>query len=116
MGFQKGHKKTGGRQKGSKNKFLGEVYFIAEKTKCNPLEILCYFATGNWKALGYESSCYHVETPNGDVKEVDIIKPEMRLKAASDACKYLFPQKKAVEVTGEDGKALELVVKDYTTE
>lgn len=120
MGRPKGQGKTpgSGRQKGTKNNYLGDIYNLAEKIQCNPLEVLLRFCKGDWEGLGYSDEHFLVEKPDGDgssdIKQLPVIKPEFRLAAAKEACKYYFAQKKAVEhSTSEDG--FKIIVEDYTS-
>lgn len=91
--------KTGGRKKGSLNKSTLPALALAQKHNCNPLEILFMFANGDWKGLGYDSDVYHFEKAEGSVQMGFVITPNMRLSAAESSAKYLFPQKKAIELS-----------------
>lgn len=72
---------------------------LAEKLKVNPFEILLNFAKGDWEALGYDNSVYVKESSDGKTTTLGYtITPEVRAKAAIEACKYLFPQKKAIQI------------------
>jgi hypothetical protein len=86
-----------GRPKGSASKITLSIKEKSEQLGCDPFEILLHFAKGDWKALGYESD--HILKPGGggEVFPVPMISAEMRLKAASDACQYLYPKRKAIE-------------------
>jgi hypothetical protein len=96
MPFEKGHKKYGGKKKGYlKNHSAHE---IAERLKCSPFEVLCHFANGDWKALGYDAECYFKETESGAVKLGYVVSPDMRLQAAKEASKYLYAQRRAIEM------------------
>ncbi len=100
MPFEKGHKKSGGRKKGVKNK---ESVPLEEKSKelgINPFEILLLFAQGDWQKLGYESQKIIKFGANGVENEEYIIPPSVRAKAASEACQYLYPKLKAIEHSG----------------
>lgn len=110
MGFKKGNK---GKPKGAKNKSTQLVEETAARLGLDPFEILCLFAKGDWKALGYDAEMYFVEKAEGAVTGHYVVTSEMRLKAAQEACKYLYSTKKAVEIsTGEDG--IKLTIQDYT--
>lgn len=104
----------GGRQKGTKNKSRTAVEETAARLKVNPFEVLCLFAKGDWKALGYEAECYFAEKPDGAVKMGYVISPEMRVTAAKEASKYLYPQKKALEVSTDETKGFKVILEDYT--
>lgn len=106
--FQKGHVRFGGRVKGTLNKATINLRELAEKLGVNPFEILLHFASGNWKALGYDSSTRIASfTQSGDPIYDDVIKPADRLKAAAEAVSYLEPKRKAVEHSGPDGGPIE---------
>ncbi len=94
MPFQKGHKLSPGRPKGRKNDRTLKMEMLAEKFQ-DPFELLMLFATGNWKALGYDNECYIMEGPAGATKIGYTISPELRLAAAKEACQYLYPKMKA---------------------
>jgi hypothetical protein len=104
-----------GRKKGSLNYKTQSLIDRANHLGCDPFEVLVLFAKGDWKALGYDSGFYVLEKPDGSTKIGFVITPETRMQAAKEATKYLYSQRKAVEVTGEDGKELgfQIVVKDY---
>lgn len=83
MPFEKGQ---GGRQKGVKNASTTKVEATAERLKCDPFEILCLIAKGDYEALGYMA---------------DPISLSDRKDAAKEACKYLYSQRRAIEATGD---------------
>lgn len=97
MGFNKGHKKLGGRKKGVKNRNSIPLEEKARELHVDPFEILLLFAKGDWKSLGYSSGTESRFSPSGDEYEVDIITAELRLKAAAEASQYLYPKLKAIE-------------------
>lgn len=105
--------KTGGRQKGTVNKSNEIVEDIAREMGFNPFKVLMLFAAGDWKSLGYDAECYFSEKADGAVKMGYVISPETRMKAASDATKYLYSQKKAIEVS-TSGEGFKIIVEDYT--
>lgn len=112
MPFKKG---APGRLKGVRNKDNQLVEVTAKRLGVNIFEILCLFAMGDWKALGYESEVYFAEKADGATKMGYVISPEMRLKAAESAAKYLYSQQKALDVTSSDGSSgITIVVEDYT--
>lgn len=88
-----------GTRKGVPNKKALHLHELAEKLGVNPFEILLYFAKGDWEALGYDNSIYVRESSDGTTTTLGYtITPEVRAKAAIEACKYLFPQKKAIQL------------------
>lgn len=94
-----GQAKTGGRKKGTPNKRATiDANAIAEQMGVNPFEILLFIAKGDWRALGYKSGTLTAYTVNGDPYEVDVIQLDHRLSASKEACTYLMPKRKALEV------------------
>jgi hypothetical protein len=91
----------GGRTKGTANKPTLQLAEKAKELGCDPFEILCLFALGDWKRLGYKDEYTFAPTQKGEVVEKLVISPDIRQKAASDACGYLYPKRKAIEHTGE---------------
>ena len=90
--------KTGGRQKGTPNKKTEELMDISKRLKVNPFEILLLFAKGDWKALGYKSE--KVTKYFGENKSEEyVISPELRSQSAGKAVEYLYPKRKATEMT-----------------
>lgn len=99
--------KYGGREKGTPNKKTNELMEKAKQLKCDPFEILCYFALGDWKKLGYKDEYTYAPTQKGEVIEKHVISPEIRQKAASEAAQYLYPKRKAIEHSGEVTQKIE---------
>ncbi len=93
MGFQKGNTIGKGRPKGTKNKRTLQVELLADKFQ-DPFELLMLFATGDWKALGYDSEIYIKEDATGSTTMGYTISPEMRLSATKEACQYLYSKRK----------------------
>jgi len=105
MAFVKGNP---GKPKGAKNRRTLHLEETAARLNVDPFEVLLMFAGNLWKELGYESECYFSEKSEGDgstIKMGYVISPETRMKAAADACRYLYIPKKSVDVTS-DGNAL----------
>lgn len=105
--------KTGGRQKGTPNKRT-TVQEIAESFDLDPFEVLMMVAAGDWQGLGYDSKTRISFTAAGIEFEEDTIKLSDRVTAAKEASKYLYSQKKAVELSGESN-AIKIVIEDYKT-
>lgn len=96
--------KPPGRPKGRKNFRTILVEETAMKLKCDPFKVLCLFTNNDWKALGYDSSVEVKESQDGKSTFLKhTISPELRAACAKDACKYLYSQKQAVEVSGAMG-------------
>lgn len=90
-----------GRKKGTPNKSTLEAIETAQRLGCNPFEILCLIALGDWQRLGYASPTI-VKSAGDTTYEVDRITVETRQKAAAAACDYIFPKRKALDITLKD--------------
>lgn len=96
-----------GRPKGSQNKVKQLARDIAEEMGVDPLRILLQFAANDWEGLGYEKG--HKLTQFG---EQDVISAELRMSAAREAVRYVYPALKSMEhKTDEDG--FKVVIEDY---
>lgn len=102
-----GKRKWGGREKGTPNKDTAELQEICKRLKCSPFEVTILFAKGDWKALGYEAEKYVSSESEKATTYKYTIDPSVRAKCASDACQYLYAKRKAVEVSGPEGGAIE---------
>lgn len=92
-------KKTGGRQRGQPNKASLKAEEIAASVGCDPLKILCMFATGDWQGLGYKGPTETRYAQGGASYEVETISKEHRIRAAKEAAEYLLPKRKAIDHT-----------------
>lgn len=106
MPFKPGHPKpvNAGRKKGTPNKTNQNLVDLAQKLKVDPFEILLHFAAGNWRKLGYSSETLITTNADGNTTVRPYITPEMRVNAASRACEYLYPKRKALEL--DTGKGI----------
>lgn len=105
-GKKPGSPKTGGRQKGTPNKKSTEAARLAERLGVDHFEVLCLIAKGDWKSLGYERATVTRFGKDGMTLEEDQITIDHRLSAAKEGAKYLYPQLKAVEHSGEINTSL----------
>lgn len=95
-------KRLGGRTKGTPNKLTQDILSRAEELGVDPFKIMLLFAGDKWKELGYDSSIYVKESRDGETTTIGYtIPPELRLHAAKEAAKYMYPQRKAIEHSGE---------------
>lgn len=85
-----------GRKKGTPNKDKAPVREMATRLGVDPLEILLLYAKGDWKSLGYESEKITVYSKDYS-NEKYVIDPAVRMSAAADACRYMYPQLKQIE-------------------
>lgn len=101
-----------GRKAGTPNKKTQELHELAEKLGVSPFEILLLVAKGDWKTLGIplieiKKDGFIIEQKN------PIIDIETRVQAAKEACKYLHPQRKAVELSTDENTGFRIVVEEY---
>jgi hypothetical protein len=78
--------KSGGRQKGTMNKPGQQAAEILRSLNCDPIEGMVRIA---------------MDTNNS---------PELRGRMFSDLARYIYPQRKAVELSGTDGADLKITV------
>jgi len=94
-----------GRKKGTPNKKTLEAQLLCEKLGVDPFEFLLLVVKGDEKALGYKKPKIILDAL-GKAHRVPWITLPNRLAAASEACEYVRPKRKAIEHTGKDGEAL----------
>lgn len=101
MAWPKGKKRPegAGRKKGTPNKSSLKAEDIAASVGCDPLKILCMFAVGDWKGLGYAGPTETRYAQGGATYEVETISKDHRVKAAKEAAEYLHPKRKAIDHT-----------------
>jgi hypothetical protein len=115
-GRQPGTIKTGGRIKGSTNKKTLEVIDTLAKLKCSPIEGMAKIAMDARSPLDAESLKATKEIKKLLKDKPKLLEffemilqswthhsPELRAKMYSELAQYVFPKRKAVEVSGEDG-------------
>lgn len=87
-------------RKGAKSKFNQDVEATAKRLKIDIFEVILLYAKGDWKEL--------------DLFNQNSISPEMQLQAAIQAAKYLYPQKRSVEISNKEDQGFNIIIKDYT--
>jgi hypothetical protein len=97
-----------GRPKGSPNKVQKLARDIAQQMGVDPLKILLHFAAGDWEGLGYKQG--HKLTQFG---EQDVISPELRLSAAREAVRYVYPALKQVDLANKDDDGFRVEIVDF---
>lgn len=103
-------KKTGGRQKGTPNKINSTLdELIGTYT---PVPKLVAIIERDYKLLGIEEFIF-IEKAEGEVKAQPTITIDIQLQAIKELMKYMYPQKKALELSGGEN-AIKLVIEDYT--
>lgn len=100
MAFTPGHRKAGGRKKGTPNRPRITARERADAMGVDPIEILLMFAAGDWKGLGYQEAFTTKYSPAGIEFTEDTIPQAMRMKAAAEAAQYIEPKLKSVEHSG----------------
>lgn len=99
-----------GRKAGTLNKKTLDARTIAQRIGVSPFEVLCWYSKDDWQSLKMKPIVEKDEFGN-EIKWSPISCGE-RLSAAIQACKYLYPQLKALEhSTGEEG--LKIIIEDY---
>ncbi len=96
-----GSQKSGGRKAGTPNKKTQSLEDKAREMEVDPFEILLRVAKGDWRGLGYKENVISLET---------------RLKAASEACTYLFPKRKAIQITAPFDPDVDRPLKGWSDE
>jgi hypothetical protein len=90
MAFSVGHKKQGGRQKGTPNKASQSLMEKAEAMGIDPfMELLKLIRNGETEMT--------------------------RMMALKEACQYLYPKRKAVEISSSEDVGFKVVIEDYKT-
>ena len=84
MPFQKGRTKTGGRQKGTGNRLTASVREYLEQCKCNPIMAMA------------------------DVLNDRKAEPALKLRAAAELARYVWPQLRSIELRTSPGAPLEI--------
>lgn len=85
-----GRRAGAGRPKGSKNKDTVVVEQKLEEMGCSPLELLAQIAMNDSNALGTDEN----------------IAISLRLKAASELAGFLYPRRRSVDATVNEGGSL----------
>lgn len=93
-----------GRPKGTPNKRTTLAAQKAEDLGIDPLEVLLLLAGNRYAQLNPHLDAKQLKNKEGLPKSVPL---EIRRAAATDAAKFIYPTRKAVEVTGEDGGPIE---------
>lgn len=110
--------RRGGRAKGTPNKNALPLVQKAKDLGVDPFEVLLLFAKGDWKALGYKHETMTVGFCKETTEEIwdYTIRPDVRARAASMACEYLYPKRKALaeEVEVKDA-GIKIVLENYSS-
>lgn len=106
--------KTGGRQKGTKNKHSFQVEEIAHKYAMEPFEFAMAVLNNDWKKLGFDQANKIIVGEKAGIEfslEEPNIKLAERVKCADFASKYLYSPKQVIQHTGEVG--IKIIVEDF---
>lgn len=97
-----------GRRKGTPNKDTKELMEIALRLGVSPFEVLLLFVKGDWKSLGYDMEKQIVSSnDHGDIYKYTI-EPSVRAKCATEAASYLYPKRKAIELSTDPENPIEI--------
>lgn len=87
------------RPKGIANKKTDYFFDACGKLKHDPVEFNIRVAQNDWKSLGYEERTYTVHTKSGGSYEQDYITVADRITANNKLLDFMFPKRKAIELT-----------------
>jgi hypothetical protein len=90
-------------RKGIPNKDVSFIIETCERLKCDPVEILCYVANGDWKSLGYKGPTQQQVGMGGVKVEVPVIQLDHRIDSAKKLMDFIYPKRKAIEITDPSG-------------
>lgn len=74
---------------------------IAEEMGICPFTMLLHAVAGNYQAFGYDKPTIIKMSKDG-VYEEEVLPVPLRLMAAKEAAQYLYPKKKAIEISGAE--------------
>jgi len=97
------HQKVGGRQKGTPNKSTEHIFNICKKHDVDPVEQMVLILKNDHVGLGYESPVITKQGFQGALIEEQVITLKDRLKAGEILIGYMYPKRKAIEHTVEQG-------------
>lgn len=103
-----------GRQKGTPNKRVALLEDKCKELGVDPFTVLLLFAGGRWKELGYASEKYVTGINEYGSWEKWTIDPAVRGKCAAEACQYLLPKRKAIELAADEDSGLKIIIEDYS--
>ncbi len=122
-GRPKGQPRTGGRIKGTANKKTIEVIETLAKLKCDPIAGMAKIAMDARSPLDLESLEMVRRIKNALQGKKDLLEffemllsswrnypPELRAKMFSELAQYVFPKRKAIEHTGQNGEPLQISI------
>lgn len=87
--------------KGAMFQATKDLIALLDHYKVDPVKTLASILADDCKSLGYDGKTQLRPGPNGDMYEQRYITPEMRLRAAEILLGYIYPKRKAVEVSGD---------------
>lgn len=91
-----------GRPTGAGHRRNNDLIKMAREMGVDPFRFLLEVVRGNWQAMGYDGPMRTVPTKDGDL-QVESIPLDLRVKAAREACQYLYARRKAIEISTEGG-------------
>lgn len=104
-------KRYGGRSKGTPNKKTKELMELIGDF--SPVPGLIAICNRDFKFLGIEEYVL-IEKAEGEVKAQPTITVDLQLQAMKELMKYMYPQKKAMEISNPEGQSFKVIIEDYT--
>lgn len=93
-------------RKGIPNRATRENLIKCMKKGFDPFEQLIRFAMGDFKELKLDEYTL-VTLKDGSTVQERTISPELMQKSTMDICSFLYPKRKSIEITGEDGDPIQ---------
>lgn len=91
-GRKPGQTDGGGRVKGTPNRPTALLRDKAAELGIDPFEVALLFAGNRYRELGYRTN---------------VISPDLRARCALEACGFMYPKLKSVEMTADSGEAMQ---------
>lgn len=92
--FKKGNS---GKPKGAISLLTRKVAETAARLGIDPFEVLLRFASGDWKALGYDKEKFIAGRNEYGIWKKWTIDPSVRIQAAKEAAQYILPKLRSIE-------------------
>lgn len=93
--------KKGGREKGTPNKKTEWIFELCQKNNFDPIQALIDVAKNNWEALGYSGPEIEKQGFQGVMVLEPVISMDHRIDAMKTLTSYMYPKRKAVEISNE---------------
>lgn len=104
------------RPRGSKSRRTLELDAHVDQSKLPLLDAYLAVLNGDWEALGYTEPTVNKWLPSGIEVVEDRITLDHRMSAMKELMKYRYAQKRSVEVSGPNGKPIEVAASNQLSE